>query len=110
MTIVESILIAINLVSAAITCWYALCGINAATRRTPVATRISFAAIAVGSFAAGISPPDLDGHGIGNVLVMAGIAVGFIANRKKCVCLNCPARGGKREPAAITIHDGGLHA
>jgi len=110
MTLIESILIAINLVAAAITCWYALCGLNAATRQTPVATRVSFAAIAVGSFAAGISPPDLDGNGIGNVLVMVGIAVGFIANRKKCVCLNCPARGGKREPAPISIHDGGLHA
>lgn len=81
-----------NTVACGITCWYALCALNAATRQTPLAVRLSFAAIAVGSFAALLHPPDLDVGGLGAALVMAGIATGFVANRRKCVCLNCPAR------------------
>lgn len=94
--------IAINIPACAVTCWYALCGLNACTRQTPIATRLSFAAIAVGAFAAMIRPPDLDLFDLGNLLVMVGIAVGFLANRRQCVCLNCPARDSKRKPAPIS--------
>lgn len=98
----------INTGACAITCWYALCGLNACTRQTAFATRMSFAAIAVGSFAAAISPPELDMNGVSTVLVLVGIAVGFIANRRQCVCLNCPARG-KRKPAPRERHESGGH-
>ena len=84
--------VVINTLASAVTCWYALCGLNACTRRTPRAVRLSFYAIAVGSFANMVHPPDLDIGGIGAVLMLAGIAVGFVANRRQCVCLNCPAR------------------
>lgn len=86
----------INTAATTTTCWYALCGLNACTRRTPLAVRWSFAAIAVGAFAAMLHPPDVDIGGFGALFVFGGIAVGFIANRRQCVCLNCPARA-KRE-------------
>ena len=98
----DVVFVAINVPACAIVCWYALCGLNACTRQTPAATRLSFAAIAVGAFAAVIRPPEPDLTDLGNLLVMVGIAVGFLANRRQCVCLNCPARGGKRKPAPIS--------
>lgn len=96
----------INTVACAITCWYALCGLNACTRQTSIAVRLSFAAIAIGSFAALLNPPDPDIGGGGTLLVFTGVAVGFLANRRQCVCLNCPARGGKRRPAPINTEGG----
>jgi len=99
----EAIFLLANTLGAVITCWYALCGLNACTRRTPLATRLSFAAIAIGAFTALLHPPDMDAGGGGIVLVLLGVAVGFIANRKKCVCLNCPARAGARHPEPL--HD-----
>ncbi len=101
--------IAINIPACAIVCWYALCGLNACTRQTPLATRLSFAAIAVGAFAAVIRPPEPDLTDLGNLLVMVGIAVGFLANRRQCVCLNCPARSNKRKPAPLERHETGGH-
>ena len=98
----DILFVAINIPACAVACWYALCGLNACTRQTPAATRLSFAAIAVGAFAAMIRPPDADLFDLGNLLVMVGIAVGFLANRRQCVCLNCPARGGKRKPTPIS--------
>lgn len=95
----DILVILTNTPACAISCWYALCGLNACTRQTPVATRLSFGAIAVGAFAAALAPPDLDANGAAHMLIVCGIAVGFIANRRQCVCLNCPARGGKRKPA-----------
>ncbi len=103
------LLIVINTLSCAVTCWYSLCGLNACTRKTPFAVRVSFAGIAIGSFAALLHPPDLDIGGAGTVLVFAGIAVGFLANRRQCVCLNCPARGGRVKPAPIERHEAGGH-
>lgn len=98
----------INTLAAATTCWYALCGLNACTRKTPPLVRVSFAAIAIGAFAALLNPPDIDAAGGAPLLVMAGIAVGFVVNRRQCVCLNCPARG-KRKPAPMDHRESGGH-
>lgn len=103
------LLVVINTLACAITCWYSLCGLNACTRKTPFAVRLSFAGIAVGSFAALLHPSEADIGGAGTVLVFAGIAVGFLANRRQCVCLNCQARGGKRNPAPIDRRETGGH-
>jgi hypothetical protein len=108
MTTTLLIFTVINVAACAVTCWYALCGLNACSPQTPFATRMSFAAIAVGSFAATIHPPDLEPNGVGTVLAFVGIAVGFLANRRQCVCLNCPARG-KRKPAPMHQHERGGH-
>lgn len=97
----------INTLACAITCWYALCGLNACTRKTPFTVRLSFAGIAIGSFAALLHPPEFDIGGAGTVLVFVGVAVGFLANRRQCVCLNCPARGGQRKPAPMSHHNAG---
>jgi hypothetical protein len=91
----------LNTLAAAITCWYALCGLNACTRKTPALVRVSFAAIAVGTFGVILQPPEPDLGGAASVLILTGIAIGFIANRRQCVCLNCPARGKGRQPAPI---------
>ncbi len=92
MSPIEIVFVIANAAACLVTCWYSLCGLNACTRQTPVSVRYSFAAIAIGSFAAMLHPPDLDVGGVGALLVVAGIAAGFLANRRKCVCLNCPAR------------------
>lgn len=105
--LLEIIFYTANSIGALLSCWYALCGINACTRRTPLATRLSFAAIAVGGFSALLHPPEMDAGGLGSVLVVCGLALGFIANRKKCVCLNCPARAGIRRPEPVH-HDEGI--
>jgi hypothetical protein len=94
----EIIFYTANTSGALLTCWYAICGLNACTRKTPLATRLSFAAIAIGAFAVLLHPPDMDGGGVGAVMLWCGVALGFVANRKKCVCLNCPARAGVRRP------------
>lgn len=94
----------LNTAASGITCWYALCGLNACTRATPVTVRLSFAAIAVGAFATILHPPELTLAEGTHTLMMIGIAVGFLANRRQCVCLNCPARGGKRMPAPRERH------
>lgn len=94
----------LNTAAAAITCWYALCGLNACTRSTPGTVRLSFAAIAVGAFATMLHPPELTLAEGTHTLVMIGIAVGFLANRRQCVCLNCPARAAKRKPAPRERH------
>lgn len=99
----------INTTACAVTCWYSLCGLNACTPRTSYAVRASFAAIAIGSFATLLHPPELDVGGIGTVLVFIGIATGFLANRRQCVCLNCPARGGKRTPSPMDRREAGGH-
>ena len=61
----EVALIAVNTVGCSLACWYGLTGINACTRKTSVSARISFAAIAIGAFAALLHPPDMDAGGIG---------------------------------------------
>jgi len=109
MDLLEMLFYAANTAGAALACWYAICGLNACTRRTPLATRLSFAAIAIGGFATMLHPPDFDGGGLGSVLVTCGLAIGFVANRKKCVCLNCPARAGLRQPEPMH-HDERMHA
>ena len=101
MTTATVIFLICHTIAAAVTCWYALCGLNAGTKQTPIATKVSFAGIAIGSFAAAIHPPEMDIGGMGSALIVAGIAVGFLSNRRKCVCLNCPARHGTRKPAPI---------
>ena len=67
----------INTLACAITCWYALCGLNACTRKTPFTVRLSFAGIAIGSFAALLHPPEFDIGGAGTVLVFVGVAAAF---------------------------------
>jgi hypothetical protein len=109
MSLMDLIFYLANLAGSFLACWYALCGLNACTRRTPFATRLSFAAIAIGGFAQALHPPEIDAGGVASVLVVCGLAVGFVANRKKCVCLNCPARAGIRHPAPIH-HDEGIAA
>jgi hypothetical protein len=101
-TTAAGLFIIINTVACGISCWYALCGINACTRKTSLATRISFYLVAVGSFAAALSAPEIDAGSIGTTTAFAGVAIGFIANRRKCVCLNCPARPGYRPPEPMT--------
>jgi len=101
------VFVLVNVTVSAVTCWYALCGLNACTRSTPVAVRLSFAAIAVGAFAVGLYPPELNLTDAAHVLVLTGISVGFIANRRQCVCLNCPARGKERRPAPFKNTGGG---
>ncbi len=85
----------LHTLACAVAVWYAACALNAATRATPVIVRASFAAIAIGAWAALLHPPDLDVGGLGQLLIVAGLAVGFLANRKSCICLNCPARAGR---------------
>ncbi len=94
---IEALFVLLNTAGCAVSVWYALCALNAATRQTALAVRVSFAAIAVGAFAALLHPPELDIGGIGEVLIVCGIAAGFLANRKSCICLNCPARAGRLE-------------
>ncbi len=100
MSELDILFLAINTAACGITCWYSLCGLNACTRKTPVVVRYSFACIAVGSFAALLHPPDLDIGGIGEVCVVVGLAGGFLANRRRCVCLNCPTRYAGRTDRA----------
>lgn len=95
-----------NTAACAVTCWYALCGLNACTTKTPFSVRMSFAGISTGAFAAMLHPPEPDLGGMGAVLVFLGVAVGFLANRRQCVCLNCPSRGGKRTPAPMDNFNG----
>ena len=109
----NTLLIAFYLVSffgCLVSGWYAICGLNACTPQTPLVTRISFAAITVGAFAVVLNPPDLDLNGFGTTATFVGLAIGFLANRKTCVCLNCPARGNVRKPAPYRHDDRGAHA
>lgn len=101
MTLALFLFLAVHTAGCLVTCWYALTGINACTRKTALAARISFGAIAIGSFAALLNPPDMDLTGMGETFIAVGIGVGFWANRKKCVCLLCPMRPGPRNPAPI---------
>ena len=97
----ESAFILAHTAGCALACWYALTGLNACTRKTALAARLSFAAIAIGAFAALLSPPDLDAAGLSATLIAAGVGMGFVANRRTCVCLNCPMRPGARKPAPM---------
>ena len=85
----------------ALACWYSMVELNACTRKTHLGARLSFAFIAVGAFAAMINPPPMDLMGVGQTMVVLGIGAGFLANRRKCVCLNCIQRPGHRAPAPI---------
>ena len=92
----ELLLLALNAASCAVVLWYALCALNAADpKRTPLAARIGFAAIACGAFAQLLHPPDIDIGGAGALAIAAGLAAGFLANRKRCLCLNCPVAQGQ---------------
>lgn len=107
MTTGTVLLFFIHFGAAAVTCWYALCALNNCTRATPLATRLGFCGIAIGSFAALLQAPDMDMGGLGAALVFAGLAVGFVADRRRCGCLNC-------RPQPMIRHTGerhtGLHA
>lgn len=97
----EIVLHIAHTIGAALACWYSLTGLNACTRKTALAARLSFAFIAIGAFAVMLHPPTMDIPGIGSTLIVGGIGVGFLSNRRKCVCLNCPMRPGPRKPAPI---------
>jgi hypothetical protein len=98
---IETAFLALHTIGCALACWYSLTGINACTRKTALAARASFAAIAVGAFAALFNPPTMDANGIASALVALGVGVGFMANRRVCVCLNCPQRPGPRRPSRM---------
>jgi hypothetical protein len=98
----EILLLIANTVACGLCCWYSLTGLNACTRKTALGARLSFAVLAIGSFAALLSPPDFDANGISTTLIASGVGIGFLANRRTCVCLNCPMRPGPRKPTPIT--------
>lgn len=97
----NALMIIFNTVVCALTLWFALVGLNAATRQTPFWSRVGFALIACGAFAVLLHPPSPDIGGFGALAVVGGIAVGYLSGRKRCICLDCPVRTGQ----VVVMHD-----
>ena len=72
---IETAFLALHTVGCLLACWYSLTGLNACTRKTAIAARASFAAIAVGAFAALFNPPTMDANGIASAVASIAVVV-----------------------------------
>lgn len=96
MTPFDVVFLTLHTVSAAITCWYALCALNASTRKTRGWIRLALALLAIGAFAAMLNPPTPAIEAMGHLLVFVGLAGSFVVERRRHGCLNCPTLHERR--------------
>lgn len=91
LTLCHFMIVAINSVASVVVIWYALCALNAAHwRTTPWGILVSFILLGLGAIVAFVNPPDRNWNGLGSLLMVVALALGFFANRRRCGCLNCP--------------------
>lgn len=96
MTLFDVVFLTLHTVAAGITCWYSLCALNAATRKTRGTIRLALSLLAIGSFTAMLNPPTPSLEASGHLLVFAGLAGSFVVERRRHGCLNCPTLHERR--------------
>lgn len=79
----DTVFVVIHSIAALVAIWYAISALNSSTDSTPWPLRCAFALMAIGAFALLLKPRPANIDGLGELVVLMGLALSCVADRRR---------------------------